>query len=59
MTTKKPATLHYDLQPRTIVGDLRNEQGDLLSSVQGATYGEVMQRATARACEMGYVLVDD
>ena len=53
----KPATLHFVAQPRTIVGDLRDESGVLLSSVQGATYGEVAQNATARACAMGYRIV--
>jgi hypothetical protein len=53
----KPATLHFDAQPRTIVGDLRDEDGRLLSSVQGATYGEVVQNATGRACAMGYEIV--
>jgi len=58
MLTKRPATLHFDAQPRTIVGDIRDEQGALLSSVQGATYGEVMQNAAGRACAMGYEIVD-
>ncbi len=58
MMTLKQAKCSLEMQPRTIVAEVRDMDGKLITGANGSTYGDAYRLAKARAFALGYELVD-